>query len=135
MPPRARDAARCSSWRTATSAATSSAGSHEPFDPSVQTTCMIVVGADQVGDLAPGRGPLGQGAAGAELDVVGVGADGEGPGRHRRQVHAHEANPATANPRSAGRSTSAASDGSRTTRKASPSRWASAAWRANDPGP
>ena len=40
------------------------------------------VGADEVVDDAAGGGPLGQRAAGAELDVVGVGAD-----RQRRAGH------------------------------------------------
>ena len=43
------------------------------------------VGAHEVVDDAAGGRPLGQRAAGAELDVVGVGADGQGRRRHRRR--------------------------------------------------
>ena len=42
------------------------------------------VGADEVEELAPGGGPLGERGAGAELDVVGMGADGEGARRRRK---------------------------------------------------
>jgi len=37
------------------------------------------VGQDELGDLAAGRGPLGQRGATAEVDVVGVGADRQSP--------------------------------------------------------
>src|SRR5581483_2445877 len=40
------------------------------------------VGQDELGDGAAGGGPLGQRGAAAEVDVVGVGADGQGPGGH-----------------------------------------------------
>ena len=42
------------------------------------------VGAHEVRDGAAGGRPLGQRGAGAELDVVGVGADGQGRPRHRQ---------------------------------------------------
>ncbi len=41
-------------------------------------TALGPVGEDQVVDPAPGRRPLGQRGAAAELDVVGMGADGQG---------------------------------------------------------
>jgi hypothetical protein len=89
------------------------------------------VGADQVADLATGRGPFGERAPAAELHVVGMGADGEGPRRQGKvdgEVRHEWA-------RSDGRSTSRARSGARTTRSGNPRRWASARWRANDPGP
>ena len=70
--PSARAAARCSCWRVTTSAAVSAWGSHVPLAPSVQTRWCTT---------RPGRGPLGQRAAAAELHVVGVGGDGQGDPR------------------------------------------------------
>jgi hypothetical protein len=43
----------------------------------VEATC-VTVGDDAVGDDAPGRGPVGDRAGGAEVDVVGMGGDDEG---------------------------------------------------------
>src|ERR1700716_1341245 len=43
------------------------------------------VGAHQMVDVTPVVGPFGEGAAATELDVVGMGADGQGAAR-RRQV-------------------------------------------------
>ena len=79
--PSARAAARCSCWRVTTSAAVSAWGSHVPLAPSVQTRWCTT---------RPGRGPLGQRPAAAELDVVGVGGDGQRDPRCR-QVHRRHA--------------------------------------------
>src|SRR5213075_1724148 len=88
------------------------------------------VGADEVVHLAPGCGPLGQRGAAAEFDVVGMGGDGQCPGRDfdvARDLDGHGAANAV---RSAGMSMSQPNDGSRTTRRLSASRRASAVWRA-----
>ena len=61
-------AARCSSWRRATSA--DGVGRDVP-------RALRPVGAHEVVDDAAGRRPLGERAPGTELDVVGVGADGQ----------------------------------------------------------
>ena len=62
------------------------------------------VGADRVHDRRARRGPLGQRAAAAELDVVGVGADGQ---RTRRSPEVEaQLDVASAGRRSAGQSTS-----------------------------
>src|SRR5207248_2137880 len=98
------------------------------------------VGAHEVLDLTAGRGPLGQRAAAAELDVVGMGADGQGAsgrvdvgGDLRRHVVMSSCRHVGVRAlRSAGMSTSHPSDGSRTTRRLKPSRRASTAWRANE---
>ena len=83
------------------------------------------VRADEVEDLTAGRGPGGERAAAAELDVVGMGADSQRPLRNgeRRVDDLASARKAT---RSAGRSMSWESDGARTTRRPTPSRRASA---------
>ena len=72
-------AARCSAWRVTTSAAASVRR---------VPAALGAVGADEVVDDGAGRRPLGERGAAAELDVVGVGADGERDGRGR-QVQGH----------------------------------------------
>ena len=137
-PPAAR------AWRVTTSAAVSASGSQVPFEPSVQTRWWTT---------HPGRGPLGQRAAAAELDVVGVGADGQ---RDARASAGRPTSPPAAVTagwpgslaaigstsftrgwaRSSGMSTSSPSRGSRARpRTPSPRRAASARWRRNEPGP
>jgi hypothetical protein len=84
--------------------------------------------------------PLGEGRAAAELDVVGVRADGEHAARGGvERAGGHDGcNAASDLPnaiRSSGTSTSNARSASRTTRSPRPSRRASAACRRNEPGP
>ena len=100
------------------------------------------IGTDQVMHDAAGRGPLGQRCATTELDVVGVGADGQRDGGHGEVVGegvapyrglawfvcSHEGSTSWTSgwSRSAGLSMSAASNGSRRTRKACPEAMAEA---------
>ena len=65
--------------RSATSGSRSAYGSQLPFEPSVRTRWCT---------STPRRRPLGQGRARPELDVVGVGADGQRHGWHG-QVDGH----------------------------------------------
>jgi hypothetical protein len=109
------------------------------------------VGEDEMVDAAsPGR-PLGQGGAAAELDVVGVGAHRQCRGGHGdvegdRSVVGKVADgddapghppsqPVSTPGMSEGRSTSACRAGSRTMRRPTPRRSASAQWRTKEPGP
>ena len=99
------------------------------------------IGADHERHLAARLGPLGQGGAGPELDVVGVGAHRQGAGRHREVEAGHQAGRPrvrSAPPgrwRSSGTSTSQPRAASVRTSTARPRRRASAWWRANEPGP
>ncbi len=101
------------------------------------------VGEDQVVHHTPGGGPLGEGGAAVELDVVGVGGDGQGPGRDL-EVGREPGHPAASRgvvgtsggrSRSAGTSTSQVRRGGRSTRSGRPRRSASFRWAAKEPGP
>ena len=143
--PSALAAARCSSWRRATSAAVSAVD---------VPRALRAVGAHDVMDGAAGGRPLRQRAAGAELDVVGMCADGErdrGRGQVEASASAHVAtrlsglvahgrcahrSAETAGwSRSDGRSTSQPSRGSRTTRNGRPAGAPRRRAARNDPGP
>ena len=115
------------------------------------------VGADQHADLAAGGGPLCQGRPAAEIDVVGMGPDGQRPGRcrqvggelgHRHRCRgqwilrfAHRSTPRSvgwrsgSSARSVGVSTSQPRERSAITRSARPRRSASARWAAAESGP
>src|SRR5581483_5155899 len=110
------------------------AGGHQRGEVGVAVPRALgAVGAHHVQERAPGRGPLRQRRARAELDVVGVRADAE-RARRRGEVDS-DAQREWSMSRSAGQSTSNASEGSSRTSTASPNRRASSRWRSKDPGP
>ena len=119
--PSALAAARCSSWRVATSAAVSAAGSHVPFEPSVHTRWWTT---------QPAAAHLASVRAAPELDVVGMGGDGQRTRRHRTGSAARQLGELEV-----GRHVDVPPEAGRATRGRQASRSASARWRSNEPGP
>src|SRR5262245_35742397 len=92
------------------------------------------IGADAHHDMRARVGPFRERGAAAELDVVGMGADGEHARGHLPVERGHGVGDSS-RARSSGTSTSNASDGSVTTRTVSPAARAASMCRANESGP